>query len=122
MYSSLYFPARIHFAVYDAKFSVSFQVAADAEDKLFTATSCSVQALNSIWYDKLRPEQSRKRDEVALFIGFISFGLLAPVTVAYRQSEEVEIKFLKQTEKSGILQQEFVELNSCATGSCSMEK
>ncbi len=65
------------------------KVAADADDKLFISTSCCVQALNNIWYDKLNPNQLRKRDQVALIAGFLSLGLLAPVVVKYRSKTEV---------------------------------
>ncbi|CAF1409612.1 unnamed protein product, partial [Adineta steineri] len=61
------------------------QIAANADNKLFLAHSCCVQALNNIWYDKLYPDQSKKRNRAALFIGFLSFGLLAPVFVEYRK-------------------------------------
>ncbi|UJR26318.1 hypothetical protein I4U23_007656 [Adineta vaga] len=61
------------------------QVAADAEDKLFIASPCSVQAMNNIWYDQLYPEQTRKRDIIALSVGFATFGLTAPASVSYRE-------------------------------------
>jgi hypothetical protein len=70
------------------------KVAADAKDKLFIATPCSVQAMNNIWYDKLHPDKRRKRDLFALFIGVISLGFLAPFFVAYREGEVVRINFL----------------------------
>ena len=57
------------------------------------AEPCSVEAMNNIWYDKLRPEQRRKRDFLTMFIGFISFGLLAPVFVSYRESDKVRNNF-----------------------------
>ncbi|CAF0834212.1 unnamed protein product [Adineta ricciae] len=61
------------------------QVAADAGDKLFIASSCCVQAMQNIWYNKVHPDQSRKRNEVAMTIGFFSFGLLAPFLVNFRK-------------------------------------
>lgn len=67
------------------------KVAADAGDKLFIATECSVEAMNNIWYDKLHPDQRRKRDILALVLGFITFGLLAPLAVTYREDETVRI-------------------------------
>ncbi|CAF1276333.1 unnamed protein product [Rotaria magnacalcarata] len=60
------------------------QVAADAHDKLFIATPCCVQAMNNIWFDKIYPEQSRKRNNISMGLGFISLGLLAPFLVNYR--------------------------------------
>jgi hypothetical protein len=45
----------------------------------------------NIWYDKLHPDQTRKRDKLNLFIGFISLGFLAPVVVSYREAQEVRI-------------------------------
>ncbi|CAF3973574.1 unnamed protein product, partial [Rotaria sordida] len=60
------------------------QVAADANDKLFIATPCCVQAMNNIWYDKIYPEQSRNRNRISMVIGFFSLGLLAPFVVNYR--------------------------------------
>ncbi|CAF1520521.1 unnamed protein product, partial [Adineta steineri] len=68
------------------------QIAANADNKLFLAHSCCVQSLNNIWYDKLYPDQSKKRNRAALFIGFLSFGLLAPVFVEYRKEPKVRNK------------------------------
>ncbi|CAF1177771.1 unnamed protein product [Rotaria sp. Silwood1] len=65
------------------------QVAADAEDKLFIATSCCVQAMNNIWYDKIHAKQSRKRNYFFMGMGFFSSGLLAPFTVTYRTCPKV---------------------------------
>ncbi|CAF1087204.1 unnamed protein product [Adineta ricciae] len=69
-------------------FVTCLQVAAEADDKSFIALPCCVEALNNIWYDKLFPEQSRKRDILALLLGFVTFGLTAPVTVCYREVVE----------------------------------
>ena len=71
--------------------SFCFKVAANAKDKLFIATSCCVQAMNNIWFDKIHPEQSRKRDEIAMTLGIFSLGLLAPISVTYRQEIGVRI-------------------------------
>ena len=65
------------------------KVAADAEDKSFIAAPCCVEAMNSIWYNKLRPDQTSQRVQLKLFIGFISLGLLAPAVVSYRTGEKV---------------------------------
>ncbi|CAF4840745.1 unnamed protein product [Rotaria socialis] len=62
------------------------QVAADAHDKLFIAIPCCVQAMNNIWFDKIYPEQSRKRNNIFMGLGFISLGLLAPCLVNYRNA------------------------------------
>ncbi|CAF1004363.1 unnamed protein product [Adineta steineri] len=80
------------------------QIAANADDKLFVSHSCCVQALNNIWYDKLCPDQSKKRNRAALFIGFLSLGVLAPVLVEYRkESEETKHKVLQaKLESHGI--------------------
>jgi hypothetical protein len=67
------------------------KVAADAGDKLFIATPCCVEAMNNIWYDKIHSDQTRKRDKLSLFIGFISIGFLAPIFVSYREAQEVRI-------------------------------
>lgn len=67
------------------------KVAAHATDKLFIATSCCVQAMNNIWFDKIHPEQSRTRDEIAMALGVFSLGLLAPIGVTYRQETGVRI-------------------------------
>ncbi|CAF1361372.1 unnamed protein product [Rotaria sordida] len=61
------------------------QIAANAEDKLFIATPCCVQALNNIWYDKIQSQESRIRNYILLAIGFFSFGLLAPFLVTYQK-------------------------------------
>lgn len=53
--------------------------------------------MNSIWYDKLHPEQQTTRRRLGLFFGMISLGLLAPFTVKYRESEKVReyLEYLK---------------------------
>ncbi|CAF3967063.1 unnamed protein product, partial [Adineta steineri] len=60
------------------------QIAADAKDKLFIASPCCVQAMNNIWYNNIHPEQSNKRNEIAMAIGLFSLGLLAPFCVTFR--------------------------------------
>lgn len=50
--------------------------------------------MNNIWFDKLHPNQARKRDKLALFVAFITLGLLAPVFVLYREYEQVCYNFL----------------------------
>ncbi len=70
---------------------MSLKVAADAKDKLFIATPCCVEAMNNIWYDKLLPDQSRKRNRLALVVGFFSFGLAAPPFAAYRECKQVRM-------------------------------
>ena len=74
---------------------MSFKVAADAKDELFIATQCCVEAINNIWYDKLHPDQAHIVDMLRLYFGFISFGLLAPFLVSYREAEEVRIIICK---------------------------
>ncbi len=68
---------------------MNLKVAADADDKLFLATQCCVEAVTNIWYDKLHPEQSSIRHKVSLFVGFVSLGLAAPVFVSYRKIKKV---------------------------------
>jgi hypothetical protein len=51
--------------------------------------------MNNIWYNKLRPEQKRKRDKAALFVGFITLGLAAPAFVEYRQIKWVSSKLYR---------------------------
>ncbi len=68
-----------------------FKVASHAADKLFIATPCCVQAMDNIWYNKIHPEVSKKRNEVSMTIGVFSLGLLAPFFVTYRQGKEVGI-------------------------------
>lgn len=46
--------------------------------------------MNNAWYDKLWPEQKRKRDVLALTVGLFSLGVLAPPFVMYRK-EKVSI-------------------------------
>lgn len=70
-------------------FFLCLKVAADAKDKLFIARPCCVQAMNNVWYDKIHQGQSRIRDEIAMGIGFFSFGLLAPFFVTYRKGAGV---------------------------------
>ncbi|CAF1116563.1 unnamed protein product, partial [Adineta steineri] len=66
------------------------QVAADAQDKLFIATPCCVQAMNNMWYNNIHPKQSNKRNELAMAIGLFSLGLLAPFFVNYRDPPKIK--------------------------------
>lgn len=65
------------------------KVASHADDKLFIAAHCSVQAMDNIWYDKLDPEKKGPWNWLRIIIGIISLGLLAPLLVPYRQSKKV---------------------------------
>lgn len=71
---------------------LSLKVAADADDKLFIAVPCCVQAINSAWYDKLHPNQTRIRDKLALFTGIVTCGLAAPLCVDYLEDDKVRIE------------------------------
>jgi hypothetical protein len=70
------------------------KVAAYADDKLFIATSCCVQAMNNIWYNKIHPAHSTTRSIVGTTLAVLSFGLLAPYTIIYRKETEVRIFFI----------------------------
>jgi hypothetical protein len=70
------------------------KVAADAKDKLFIATSCCVQAMNNVWYDKIHPQQSKTRNEISMAISFFTLGFLAPFIVTYRQGAGVRKFFI----------------------------
>ncbi|CAF1144579.1 unnamed protein product [Didymodactylos carnosus] len=61
------------------------QVAVDADDKRFVAQSCCVQAMTNIWCDKMHLDQTKKRSKLALLLGFLSLGLLAPAMVRFRE-------------------------------------
>ena len=63
----------------------AFKVAADANDKLFVATSCCVQAVKNVWNDKMHPDHDGGFGRLPIVIGFLSFGLLAPPFVRYRE-------------------------------------
>jgi hypothetical protein len=65
------------------------KVAAEAKAKLFIATSCCVQAMNNIWYDKIYPIHATQRNQIAVIIGFFSLGLLAPFFVQYQKGAGV---------------------------------
>ncbi|CAF2070799.1 unnamed protein product [Rotaria magnacalcarata] len=81
------------------------QVASDAKDKLFIAEPCCSQAMDNIWYNKVHPDQKLKRRRLALFSGIISFGLLAPLFVKYRESKEIKKRYIDtqpKFEKNGI--------------------
>jgi hypothetical protein len=71
---------------------IYFKVAADAQDKLFIATPCCVQAMDNIWYDKIFPEKSWM-NKFVIMIGIVTFGLLAPPFVTFRMKEEVRIVY-----------------------------
>lgn len=55
--------------------------------------------MNNAWYDKLHPEQTRKRDILALTTGFFSLGVLAPPFVEYRRDKVCIIRLLIGTEQ-----------------------
>ncbi len=50
--------------------------------------------MNNVWYDKIHPQQSKKRNEISMALGFFSFGLLAPFLVSYRVPAVVRNLFL----------------------------
>lgn len=82
------------------------KVAAEAEDQLFISASCCVAAINNTWYDKLHPNQTRKRDILAMFCGLISLGLFAPFSVSYREVKKVRI-YLDKTSICFVFQDHF---------------
>ncbi|CAF1249047.1 unnamed protein product [Adineta ricciae] len=61
------------------------QVAVDADDKNFVGQPCCDQLLNNVWYDKLDPYKTTLIRRVLVLISVCSFGLLAPLLVAYRK-------------------------------------
>jgi len=71
---------------------IYLKVAADAQDKLFIATPCCVQAMYNIWYDKIFPEKSWM-NKFVIMIGIVTFGLLAPPFVNFRMKEKVRIVY-----------------------------
>ncbi|CAF1211902.1 unnamed protein product [Didymodactylos carnosus] len=74
------------------------QVAVAADSKRFVGQPCCGHTMANIWYDKLQPDQSKKRNKVQLLVGFLTFGLLAPFIVQYRKNklkdENVEQKIV----------------------------
>jgi glycerol-3-phosphate acyltransferase PlsY len=78
---------------FSLKIILFLKAAADAKDKLFIATPCCVQAMENIWFDKLNPEQSRTRDQVALTASVVTLGLTAPPFVTFRESKAVRTDF-----------------------------
>jgi hypothetical protein len=66
-----------------------FKVAADAQDELFIAAPCCVEAVNNIWYDKLHPKQTEITNRMTLFAGCVTLGLAAPLCVTYRTTKKV---------------------------------
>jgi hypothetical protein len=49
--------------------------------------------MNNIWYNKIDPEQSGTRNQAALAVGLLSFGLLAPLVVNFRKGAKVRIYY-----------------------------
>jgi hypothetical protein len=72
-----------------------FKVANDAQDELFIATKCCVQAMYNVWFDKIYLEQITIPDELGLAFGFVTLGLAAPLCVTYREFKQVRIICLK---------------------------
>lgn len=58
--------------------------------------------MNNIWFDKIHPEQSRKRDELAMGLGILSLGVVAPIGVTYRQEIAVRIIVMNLNEFSSL--------------------
>jgi hypothetical protein len=50
--------------------------------------------MNNIWYNKIHPSYSTTRSEIGMTVGVLSFGLLAPFFITYRQQPEVRIFFI----------------------------
>jgi len=69
-------------------------VASSADDKPFLAQPCCADAVKQTWYDKLDCRGSNIMRLDLFFIGFISFGFLAPFVVPYRTTNAVIQKFL----------------------------
>ncbi|CAF1206439.1 unnamed protein product, partial [Didymodactylos carnosus] len=63
------------------------QVAVAADSKRFVGQPCCGHTMANIWYDKLQPDQSKKRNKIQLLVGFLTFGLLAPFIVQYRKNK-----------------------------------
>ncbi|CAF4326471.1 unnamed protein product, partial [Adineta steineri] len=66
-------------------------VAADLQVKLFIATPCCVKAMNNIWYNNINPKQSNEENKIAMAIGLVSLGLLAPFCLTYQDPPKIEI-------------------------------
>jgi hypothetical protein len=43
--------------------------------------------LNNIWYDKIEPFQSAISNQIRLLLSVCTFGLLAPMLVAFRKEQ-----------------------------------
>jgi hypothetical protein len=50
--------------------------------------------MNNIWYNKIQPPHITLKNEIGLMVGVLSFGLLAPFIITYRQPPEVRIFFI----------------------------
>lgn len=45
--------------------------------------------MNNIWYDKIDPEQKGLKYQLGIVLALLSFGLLAPVFLEYREDGQV---------------------------------
>jgi hypothetical protein len=64
-----------------------FKVAVDADDKNFVGQPCCDQLLNNVWFDKMEPYQSTLVKRIGILLSILTFGLLAPILVSFRQNE-----------------------------------
>ena len=60
-----------------------------SKSKLFINTNCFNQVLNRIWYKKLSRAEKSSFQYLRYALAFLSFGLLAPWTILYRSTEDM---------------------------------
>ncbi|CAF5153947.1 unnamed protein product [Rotaria magnacalcarata] len=66
------------------------QVAVSAKSKKFLLTACFGRVMSEAWYDKLDEINRNAVEMPMLNIGLLSFGVLAPFYIVYRNQNQQE--------------------------------
>ncbi|CAF3831441.1 unnamed protein product [Rotaria sordida] len=68
------------------------QVAVSAKSKKFLLTACFNRVMNEAWYGKLDEINHNDAEKSMITLGLLSFGVLAPFYVIYRNQQQEELQ------------------------------
>ncbi|CAF5028683.1 unnamed protein product, partial [Rotaria sp. Silwood1] len=75
------------------------QVAVSAKSQKFLLTDCFNRVMNEAWYDKLDETNWNDAGKPVITLGLLSFGVLAPFNVTYRNPQQEEPQKQSQSNK-----------------------
>ncbi|CAF4946964.1 unnamed protein product, partial [Rotaria sp. Silwood1] len=71
------------------RYSIRFSnVAVSAKSKKFLLTAGFERVMNEAWYDKLDETNHNAAEKPMIILGLLSFGVLAPFYVIYRNQQQ----------------------------------